>query len=131
MIETVLVDVCDPDSSSYNTADSIQQLVTRPVCYLTVMIPTVLDPRSAPAPSSILKRILHNPRQMLPPILARDVPNARREVQHAALRERPLHQPRDILRSVPDRSKPPRHVEAVEEARDGLEEVRADVGVGD
>ena len=68
---------------------------------------------------------------MLPPILARNVPNARSKVKHAPLRDRPLHERRDVVLRVPDRLQPAGDPKPVEEARDGLEEVRADGVVRD
>ena len=79
----------------------------------------------------ILQRPLDNLRQMLPPILTRDIPNPRRQIQHSSLRNRPIHELRHVRLRVPDRLEPARDAQAVEEPRDGLEEVRADVGVGD
>lgn len=68
---------------------------------------------------------------MLPSVLARDVTDARGQIQHAPLRDRALHQGRDIRLGVPDSLQATRDAEAVEETRDRLEEVRADRVVGD
>lgn len=68
---------------------------------------------------------------MLVPVLARNVADARREVEHAALRQRALDEARNVRRAVPDRAQAARDVDRVEEARDRLVQVRADLGVGD
>lgn len=76
-------------------------------------------------PTSILHRARDNLSEMLTSVLARDVSNAGREVQHAPLRDRAVHERGDVRVGVPDRLQPARHAEAVEEARDGLVEVVA------
>ena len=68
---------------------------------------------------------------MLPPVLARDVTDARCQIEHAPLRNRAFHERRDVRLGVPDGLKTARDAEAVEEARDCLEQVRADGVVGD
>ena len=68
---------------------------------------------------------------MLPPVLTRNVPNARRQIEHAPLRDRPLDERGDVRLRVPHRLESAGDAEPVEEARDCLEEVRADRVVGD
>ena len=80
---------------------------------------------------SVLHRVLNDLRQVLPSVLTRDIANARREVQHAPLRDRALDERRDVALRVPDGLEPARDVEAVEEARDRLVQVRADRAVRD
>lgn len=68
---------------------------------------------------------------MLSPVLARNIPHARREVKHTPLRDRALYECGHVCLRVPNGLKAARHAQAVEEACDGLEEVRTDRTVGD
>lgn len=79
----------------------------------------------------VFHRTRDNLSQMLPPILACHISNARRQVQHPPLRDRTIDQLRDVRLVVADRLQPARHVQPVEETGDRFEEVRADLGVGD
>lgn len=79
----------------------------------------------------VLHRPLDDRREVLPPVRARHVAHARREVEHAPLRDRALDERRDVCGLVPDGLQPARHAEPVEEARDRLVQVRAERGVGD
>ena len=75
--------------------------------------------------------MLNDLRQVLPPVLTRNVSNTRRKVEHAPLRDRPLHERRDVRLRVPYSLETARDTQVVEEARDSLEEVRADRVVRD
>lgn len=68
---------------------------------------------------------------MLPPVLTSKVPNARCEIQHTPLRQRPIHQHLHVRRRIPNSLQPPRNAQSVEETRYGLVEVQADFGVWD
>lgn len=80
---------------------------------------------------SILQRVLDDLSQVLPSILARDVPDARRQVQHAALRDCALNERGHVRLRVPNSLEAAGHPEPIKEACDGLEEVCADRAVGD
>lgn len=80
---------------------------------------------------SVLHRPFNDVGQMLPTVLARNVTNAGREVQHAALRERALDETGNVRVRVPDGLEAARDVDRVKEARDGLVQVRTDSRVGD
>lgn len=87
-------------------------------------------------PKSTLRRsILHgcfdNPRQCLPPILSGNVANTRSEIQHTPLGNRPVNKLGHIRARIPDRRQTARHAEVVQETRDRIEEMRAEVSVGD
>ena len=65
------------------------------------------------------------------PVLTNDVANAWREIEHTSLRKRALHETRHVRYGVSDGLKPARYPESIEEARDRLKEVCANVRVRD
>lgn len=68
---------------------------------------------------------------MLLPVLTGDIADARREIEHTALRERAGDEARDVRLRISDGFEPARDTEPIEEARDRLIEVRADVRICD
>ena len=67
--------------------------------------------------------MLNDLRQVLPPILTRNVSDTRRKVEHAPLRDRPLHERRDIRVLIPNGPQAARNVQLIQEPRNGLEQV--------
>lgn len=70
-------------------------------------------------------------RQRLLPVLAHNIANARRQIKHTSLRKRPLYEARHIVLRIANSLQTARQVQVVEEARDGVVEVAADVFIGD
>lgn len=68
---------------------------------------------------------------MLASVLSSNVANARREIEYTTLWDRSVHKPGNVLVLVADGAQAAGHAKPVEEARDCLEEVRADLAVGD